>query len=275
MNLRLVQEEAAVGNFSVDILAEDAINGVLVVVENQLEWTDHDHLGKVLTYAGWHDANTLIWVAPTFREEHRAALDWLNRWTPEVIQVFGVEQHATGVGDLDAIVEFVPVVFPANWSRSDGSMPTPAKIQSIALRAFFQPLVDDLRTAGFTDRQKASASRYQPFTSEVSGLTYTASLELDGNVWIYIPGGTLGLNALRQDESEENIRNKLEISEGTGFNWRVSGSGSLGVYRKGSLDDEEMYDEIRQWMSHYLLKFKEVFNPRMEKIISELEISDK
>ena len=112
MKLELVQEEAAVGRYWVDILAEDAINGVLVVIENQLEWTDHDHLGKVLTYAGWHDSNTLIWVAPTFREEHRTALDWLNRWTPEVVQVFGVEQHTTKVGESDAVVEFVPVVFP-------------------------------------------------------------------------------------------------------------------------------------------------------------------
>ena len=89
MKLELVQEEAAVGRYNVDILAEDAINGVLVVIENQLEWTNHSHLGQLLTYAGWHDAQTLIWVAPTFYEEHRAALDWLNRWTPEVIQVFG------------------------------------------------------------------------------------------------------------------------------------------------------------------------------------------
>ena len=275
LNLELVQEEAAVGHYNVDILAEDATNGVLVVVENQLEWTDHDHLGKVLTYAGWHDANTLVWVAPTFYEEHRAALDWLNRWTPEVIQVFGVEQHTTKVGDSDAVVEFVPVVFPDSWSRSDGSEPTPAKIQSVALREFFQPLVDDLRTAGFTDRKKAAASRYHQFPSGVSGLSYTASLENDGTVWVYISGGTPHLNALRKDECRQTIGDELALDSDTSINWRVSGSGSLGVWRNGSLDDsEEDLDEIRQWMLHYLLKLKKVFDPRMEKIIAELENAD-
>lgn len=275
MKLEVVQEEAAVGRYNVDILAEDAINGVLVVIENQLEGTDHDHLGKVLTYAGWHDAQTLIWVAPTFYEEHRAALDWLNRWTPEVIQVFGVEQHATKIGDLDAVVEFVPVVFPASWSRSDGSRPAPAKIQSVALREFFQPIVDGLRNTDFTDMRKAVSTRYHPFPSGVSGLTYTASLENDGSAWVYISGGTANLDALRKVECEENIKGELDMSEGTGFNWRVSGSGSLGVYRKGSLDDpEEELDEIRQWMSHYLIKFKKVFNRRFENIIAELETTN-
>ena len=276
MKLIMVQEEAAVGRYNVDILAEDAINGVLVVIENQLEGTDHDHLGKVLTYAGWHDAQTLIWVAPTFYEEHRAALDWLNRWTPEVIQVFGVEQHATKIGDMDAVVEFVPVVFPANWSASVGSRPSPAKIQSVALRKFFQPIVDGVRKAGFADMKKAVSTRYHPFTSGVSSLTYTASLENDGSAWVYISGGTANLDALRKVECEDNIKGELDMSEGTGFRWRVPGSGSLGVYRKASLDDaEEKLDETRQWMIRYLCKFNEVFNPRMEKIIKEQQNSDK
>ena len=273
LKLELLQEEAAVGLFSVDILAEDAINGVLVIIENQLEWTDHDHLGKVLTYAGWHDANTLIWVAPTFREEHRAALDWLNRWTPEVIQVFGVEQHTTKKGDTEADVEFVPVVYPASWSKSDGSKPIPAKLQGVQLREFFQPLVDDLRTAGFTDREKAAAVRYHPFPTGDSGITYYACFENDGTTWVYISGGTPNLNALRKDECKQKIMDELDLDPETSIDWRTR-YGSLGVYRKGLLADEEKHDEIRKWMFDYLLKFKKVFNPRMEKIIAELQSDD-
>ena len=270
MKLEVVQEEAAVGRYNVDILAEDAINGVLVVIENQLEGTDHDHLGKVLTYAGWHDAQTLIWVAPKFYEEHRAALDWLNRWTPEVIQVFGVEQHATKIGDLDAVVEFVPVVFPASWSRSDGSRPAPAKIQSVALREFFQPLVDKLRRKGFTDRVKAASVNYHPFPSGIFRLRYVAGFEIGGTVWVYIPGGTPHLNDLRKQEDRQEIIDELDLGSETSINWHVPGSGSLGVYRKGSLDDsDEDLEDIRKWMLRYLLKFKKVFNPRIKKIIAE------
>ena len=91
MALELVQREAAVGKFSLDILAQNRITGDKVVIENQLAWTDHSHLGQILTYAAGHDARTVIWVTPGFQEEHRAAVDWLNRWTPEEIAFYGVE----------------------------------------------------------------------------------------------------------------------------------------------------------------------------------------
>ena len=120
MELELVQQEAASGRYNVDILADHARTSATVIIENQLEWTDHDHLGKVLTYAGWHDARILIWVAPHFYEEHRAALDWLNRWTTEEIEVYGVELHTTKMGDSSANLEFVPVVFPERWSKGHG-----------------------------------------------------------------------------------------------------------------------------------------------------------
>ena len=276
LKLELVQEEAAVGHYNVDILADDAISGALVVIENQLQWTDHDHLGKLLTYAGWHDANTLIWVAPAFYEEHRAALDWLNRWTPEVIQVFGVEQRTTENGDSEAEVEFVPVVLPSHWSRIDGTTPISAKLQSVQLREFFQPLVDDLRTAGFTDREKAAAVRYHPFPTRDSGMTYYACFESDGTAWVYISGGKFNriLSVLREDDCRQDIERELEISSDTRIDWKTP-YGSLGVYREGSLNDEEKHGEIRQWMYDYLTKFKEVFNPRIEKIIGQMENFDR
>ena len=275
MDLELVEQEAWIGHYNGDILPHDQRNDAAVVIEHHSDETYHYQLGQVLACAENYDARILIWIADNIREEHRSALDWLNRWTPKDIQVFGVEQRTSENGDSEAKVEFVPVVFPESWTRSDGTKPKPVKLQNVVLREFFQPLVDRLRIADFTGRQNASASRYQPFPSGVSGISYIVSLELNGNAWVYIPGGTPSLNALRQDVSEENVRNKLEISDGTGFNWRAPGPGSLGVYRKATLhDSDEELEDIRKWMFHYLIKFQEVFNPRMEKIISELENSD-
>ena len=274
MELELVQQEAASGRYYLDILADDARSGAAVLIENQLEWTNHGHLGQVLTYAGWHDAHTLIWVAPHFYEEHRAALDWLNRWTPEEIEVYGVELHTTKEGDAIANLKFVPVVAPASWSKSGGSGPIPVKVQSVLLREFVQPLVDDLRKAGFTNKKKAAAVRMHPFPSGVSNMIYQASLETDGRAWVYIPGGTPNLNALRKDECKEKIESELNIGPDTRINWRTP-YGSLGVYRDGSLDDtQEELEEIRQWMFDYLIKFKKVFNPRMERIVNELQAAD-
>ena len=274
MQLQLVEWEAWIGRYNGDILTDDQKSDAAIVIEHRSDETYHYQLGQVLNCAEDYDARILIWIADNFREEHRAALDWLNRWTPEGIQVFGVELHTTKLGDKEADIEFIPVVFPKGWSRRGESRPIPKKLQSVQLREFFQPLIDALRNAGFTERQNAASGRYQPFPSGVSGLSYTACLENDGTAWVYISGGTANLNTLRKDKCKQTILDGLDLDADTGINWRVSGSGSLGVYRKGSIDDpEEELEDIRKWMFHYLLKFKKVFNPRMEKIIEEMENS--
>ena len=274
MELELVKTEVWIGSCSGDILADDKKCDAAIVLEHHSGETEHYQLGQVLACAENYNASILIWLADNFREEHRSALDWLNRWMPEEVEVYGVEIRGTEKDDADANPEFVPVVAPASWTKHDGSRPIP-KIQSVALREFFQPLVDELRNEGFTKRKRAIVSRYQPFPSGVSSLSYIASLELDGRCWVYIPGGTSNLNTLVKTECRQKIESELNICQGTKIAWHVPSSGSMGVHRKGSLNDpEEEIAEIRQWMSHYLLKFKEVFNPRMKKILAELETAD-
>lgn len=81
MQLELTEAEHTVGGFSLDLIGKDLATDDVVIIENQLERTDHAHLGQLLTYAGGTDAVNIVWCAPTFRDEHRAALDWLNTCT--------------------------------------------------------------------------------------------------------------------------------------------------------------------------------------------------
>jgi hypothetical protein len=85
LELEVENIEVAVGPYSADILAKDTGTGKYVIVENQLEKTNHDHLGKAITYASVLDASTIIWIATDFTEEHKKALDWLNDHTSEEI----------------------------------------------------------------------------------------------------------------------------------------------------------------------------------------------
>ena len=90
IELEVENTEVACGPYSADILAKDTGTGKFVVIENQLEKTNHDHLGKAITYASVLDASTIVWVATNFTEEHKKALDWLNDHTNDEISFYGV-----------------------------------------------------------------------------------------------------------------------------------------------------------------------------------------
>ena len=90
MELEVEGTEIKVGPFEADILCRDTVTDKRVVIENQLEPTDHKHLGQLLTYAAGLDAVTVVWIAKSFTDEHRAALDWFNEITPEEFQFLRV-----------------------------------------------------------------------------------------------------------------------------------------------------------------------------------------
>ena len=101
-DLQLQDTEVAVGSFYIDILARD-IEGRVVVIENQFGPTDHTHLGQIMTYvAGQEGRATVIWIAEKFRDEHRAAIDWLNTATNEDFDFFAVEVEALRIAELAA-----------------------------------------------------------------------------------------------------------------------------------------------------------------------------
>ena len=274
LDLEELQQEAQVGGFFLDILAEDAKSGELVAIENQLEWTDDGHLGQLLTYAGWHDARILIWVAPQFTQRHRDALEWLNRWTPYEIEAYGVEVSAVKIGYSKPAAVFTPVVLPKAWYVRRAAKSAGISMDAAKRKVFFQPLVDRLRKARFTDKQEALGGYGHPFPSSIAHVDYYASLESGRKVWVYIPGGPKDFkqpifDKLRADC--ENIEKKLglESDPGTRIVWDVPRTGTIGVWRDGSIDDpEEQLEEIREWMFHYLLNFRKVFNPRIEEIIA-------
>src|SRR6185369_6748304 len=118
IELELEAQEKSVGPFRADILCKNTLNEDWVLIENQLERTDHCHLGQLLTYAAGLNAVTIVWIAERFTEEHRATLDWLNERTDEHINFFGLEVELWQIGDSPIAPKFNIISQPNDWSRT-------------------------------------------------------------------------------------------------------------------------------------------------------------
>lgn len=120
LNLTLtdVETEKFVGNYRCDILCKDEITGKVVLIENQLEPTNHDHLGKIITYASGLDASVVVWLVASAREEHASAIEWLNKHTDDDVSFFLVEIHAYKIGDSEPAPQFKIIEQPNDFVKS-------------------------------------------------------------------------------------------------------------------------------------------------------------
>jgi hypothetical protein len=121
LQLELEAVEKQVGPFAADILAKECTSDRWVLIENQIETTDHGHLGQILTYAAGLDVAVVIWIAKSFREQHRAAIDFLNRITHEDHLFFGVQVELLKIGESAFAPSFSVIAKPNNWSKQSAA----------------------------------------------------------------------------------------------------------------------------------------------------------
>lgn len=117
MPLELTGTEVAVESFSADILARNPMDDSVVLIENQLDTTDHTHLGQIMTYLAGLEAQTVIWIAPKFREPHLSAIRWLNKHTADGFSFFAVKARVLRIGDSPFAPIFEVVEKPNDWER--------------------------------------------------------------------------------------------------------------------------------------------------------------
>lgn len=117
LELELEAQEKDVGPFRADILCKEVANNSWVLIENQLERTDHTHLGQLITYAAGLKAVNIVWIADRFTDEHRAALDWLNEATDAGINFFGLEVELWKIGNSNVAPKFNIISKPNDWAK--------------------------------------------------------------------------------------------------------------------------------------------------------------
>lgn len=118
LTLSEVEKEVYVGSYRCDLVGTDETTGDKVIIENQLEMSNHDHLGKIITYASGLDAKVVVWIVKEAREEHRSAIEWLNNNTPEKLSFFLIEIHAYQIGDSLCAPKFEVVEKPNGFIKN-------------------------------------------------------------------------------------------------------------------------------------------------------------
>ena len=276
MDLELQQTEAPVGGYSLDILATDLNSSRPVIIENQLEATNHGHLGQLLTYAAGFDAGVVVWVTREFRDEHRQALDWLNQRTGEDTQFFGVAVELWRIGDSLPAPHFNLVATPNGWrketvARSENQTDATASERMERYRDFFQSLIDTLREQHqFTNVRKGQAQNWCNFSTGRSHVAYKADFtnqqQARVSIRIDYPDGERNLRLVNDLElRKDEIQSRLGS-----LNWQqVEGRRAclITLERPGSIqDDDDTLEDLQSWMVDNLLNFKEVFGPLLAEL---------
>lgn len=282
MDLELVRLEPPVrgGWFWFNILAKEFGSHDRVAIVPQQNRSAHNSFGSLIGYAARHDVRTLIWVAPNFRQEHYKALEWLNEWTSDDVEVYGVNVRAIKIGDSLPAHEFRPVVFGSAYAkraRQAASGMTPGSYQRFN---FYQPLVERLWRERFTNRTTAQATETQSFPAGIPGISYNAGFSWDkAMVYLWISAGEFNKSVRIYDalcqyraELESELPDLQFDMVGQHGGWKRV---SAGMVRDGSLNaPDDVLDEIRSWMFDNLIALKTAFQPRLETVMRELQAAE-
>jgi hypothetical protein len=272
IELEVESQEKEVGPFRADILCKDTTNDQWVLIENQLERTDHTHLGQLMTYAAGLEAVTIIWIAQTFSDEHRAALDWLNEITEEGINFFGLEIELYRIGDSPIAPKFNIVCKPNEWSRTvktsatSGELTDTKKLQLdywITFRNFME------ETKSFVRCQKPLPQHWTCFAIGRSHFHLSATVNTrDKKIAAYlcISGPDKKAHFLLL---KSKYKQKIESVVGHELDWREipeAKESHIGIYLDADPTNKTDWSRQHKWLKDNLEKLHEVLSPIIEKL---------
>ena len=278
MEFEIEAQEKNVGPFRADILCRDTLDKSWVLIENQLERTDHLHLGQLLTYASGLKAVTIIWISTHFTEEHRSALDWLNNITDDQFKFFGLEVELWQIRDSPVAPKFNIVSKPNDWSRSVGQAARQIETGTLtdikaAQLEFWTQLAEKLKENSHIRPQKPMPQHWAVFRIgrsgfHMSGLHNTRDKCIGVELYINHQNAKDFYNQLYAQ------KNDIEAEIGHELIWKElpnkSASRIILYLRDVDPMDRSRWDEYQDWLIKYIEAFDRTFRNR----IRNLEASD-
>lgn len=271
LDLIVEAEEKDVGPFRADILCKDVATNNLVLIENQLERTDHKHLGQLLTYATGLNAVSIIWIAAEFNEEHRATLDWLNKITGQEYNFFGVQIELYKIGNSQIAPDFTVVSKPNNWSRIVSSNTSkmdyedlgPTKIKQLH---FWTRLCEDIKEKKDSPLRvrKPRPQHWHNFAIGASQVNLASTFNTKEEM---ITAEVYIINNKEIFKELEKNKESIEKEFGEELEWQLlpdrAASRIKIIKTNCDLENEDNWEEYVNWLIGKLEKLYYVFNKRL------------
>ena len=272
IQLEVESQEKNVGPFRADILCRDTISNHFVLIENQLERTDHIHLGQLLTYAAGLDAVTIVWIASRFTDEHRAALDWLNNATTSGFNFFGLEVELWRIGNSAMAPKFNVISKPNDWSKAVREQAAGA--QSAELTEFqrlhlefwtqFRQFLEDRRTS--IRMSRPSKESWINVAVGRTGFTLNAwnnMRDKQSGVSLLLTGPDAKAHfALIEQRYHDVVETRLAALGGARWNLlRDYQSSQIAVQKPGNPSQRETWPDLNVWMVEALETMHGLFSP--------------
>jgi hypothetical protein len=263
ISIRLIEMEAGVGKYSLDILGEEEGTGRKIVIENQLENTNHDHLGKIITYAAGHDAKIVIWIFKDICEEHRNAIDWLNESTDDDTLFFAVKIEAWRINDSDPASKFQVICRPNEWAKVVKHSSGTGELGDTQLKK----LEFWTKLKSFAQERKINLFRQTPSPHhwyDIAIGSSQAHIGLTVNTRDNVISCELYINDNKALFNYLKMQPDLEIRlGGDPLEWIEAKKACRIIQRRenSDLDNEALREVLFSWMINKATKFQQVFSP--------------
>ena len=274
LSLETESVEKEVGSFRADIVCTDTANESVVLIENQLDRTDHAHLGQLLTYGAGLQAVTVIWLATQVKDEHRAALDWLNTITPDDFGFFGVEIELWKIGNSSVAPRFNIVSKPNDWSRSVASTTgnqakSETKLKQLEYWDGLQGVLND-QGGPVSGNKKPQPQQWMSYPIGRTGFNLAANLNITEGyvrVELYIAGAGARDHRLQLEQQKDAIEQQLDFELVWGDQSPDARDQRISYYLR-DINPENKSDRQRQheWIASKLNALHRAFANRVKNL---------
>ncbi len=262
LEITVDETESSVGDFNVDIYASETGTERKIIIENQLEDTDHDHLGKLITYASGKSADVVIWIVKRAREEHKAAIEWLNAHTDDKVGFFLCEIKLFRIGDSDPAVKFEVVEKPNNWAKEIRKAENNSENHQRRLEywtAFNEYAFKNAEFAKQFNQRKATTDHWMDLSIGSSrchiGITMIQKRNETG-VELYISDDKTLFKQLYEKKCS------IEQDAGISFDWQElpeKKASRIIITNHADYDDKENWSKQFDWIEDMALRIKKAF----------------